>query len=126
MHVSPKIVFLLLVLLCLCYFLYSNIEYDTLKPVFLIISNSSSSVDFSKKRFDKFIFPLYNDACSGIGNQMFRIASLYGIGLYPNVKRTPGMTGTYICIRDYKKEFAEIFPNVMKLVEFDVSFISDS
>ncbi|KAE9547876.1 hypothetical protein FO519_008913 [Halicephalobus sp. NKZ332] len=51
--------------------------------------------------------------------QMFRIASLYGIGLFPNVNRTPGLNGPEDCVKGYVKEFSETFPNVIKLVEFD-------
>ena len=62
-------------------------------------------------------------SCSGLGNQMLRIATLYGMGLYPNVNRTPGIAERKECLVRYVKEFSEIFPNVVKLVEFVVSFI---
>ena len=54
---------------------------------------------------------------------MFRIAALYGIGAYLNVRRNPGITGSQNCLEKYRKEFTEAFPNVVKFVEFDVSFI---
>ncbi|KAE9546967.1 hypothetical protein FO519_009821 [Halicephalobus sp. NKZ332] len=91
---------------------------DNLKTVLTFITpNDSNVIDFSKKRFDRFIFSMGSGGCIGIGNQMFRIASLYGIGLFPNVNRTPGLNGG--CIKGYFKEFSETFPNVVKLVEFD-------
>ena len=90
---------------------------DLLKP-----SKDEIVIDFSKKRFDKFIFPL-RTGCSGIGNQMFRIAALYGIGLHPNINRSPGLSPEKRCMKNYIKEFSDTFPNVMKLVEFVVSSI---
>ena len=122
---SPRLLFLLLVLLFLCYIFYYNTEYDTFKAVSILISSSHpDTIDFSKRRFEKFIFSLGSGGCVGIGNQMFRIASLYGIGLYPNVNRTPGVNGPASCVRSYMKEFSEIFPNVVKLAEFDVMLIT--
>ncbi|KAE9547432.1 hypothetical protein FO519_009356, partial [Halicephalobus sp. NKZ332] len=71
------------------------------------------------RKFDRFIFPLTVGGCAGLGNQMFRIAALYGIGLYPNVNRTPGLSGSQRCLDKYFKEFSETFPNVVKLVKFE-------
>ena len=94
------------------------------EPISPVISQANfMTIDFSKKRFDKFIFPP-SAGCVGMGNQLFRIAALYGIGIHPSVNRTPGVSESEDCLANYIKEFSEIFPNVVKLVEFVVSLFN--
>ena len=108
------------ILFCLFYFNLNDKMSESI--LFLISPINSTAPDFSTKRFDKLIFPLHGD-CGGLGNQLYKIAILYAIGLHPNVRRTPGMNFYNSCSKKYIKEFSETFPNVMRLVEFDVRFI---
>ena len=98
----------------------SNTTFDPLPSLSALqISNIRN---FPLEKYDKYIFHAFLGACSGLGNQMFRIAALYGIGLYPNVRRTPGITEYKKCLAEYVMEFSETFPNVIGFVEFSVSF----
>ena len=113
---------ILLVAFILCHIFYirannhtSEFKYDPISQV------NSTANDFSE-RPDKFIFPP-NAGCVGLGNQMFRIAAVYGIGRSPNVNRIPAISEPKDCLVEYIKEFSGIFPNVVKLVKFIVSFI---
>ena len=95
----------------------NNINRLSFLPIY---SYNRDVRDFPRRTFDKFVFTLDAD-CSGLGNQMYKIASVYGIGLYPNVNRTPGLNLHKSCLKKYIEEFSETFPNVTKLVKFDVS-----
>ena len=123
-RISLKRIFLIISLFVLCCIFYFRKEDNVPEPV--IIPSSSqrpNRIDYPLREFDKYIFHAFIGACSGLGNQMFRIAALYGIGAYPNVNRTPGLIESRKCLVKYFKEFSETFPNAAKLVQFDVSFI---
>ena len=115
------LVFMGLFALC-CMFYFQKYDDTSTSIVITSPSYNRSVTDFPKKRFDKFIFHKMIGSCSGLGNQMLRIATLYGMGLYPNVNRTPGIAEPKNCLVKYVKEFSETFPNVVKLVEFAVGF----
>uniref|UniRef100_A0A7E4ZUP0 Alpha-(1,6)-fucosyltransferase n=1 Tax=Panagrellus redivivus TaxID=6233 RepID=A0A7E4ZUP0_PANRE len=65
-------------------------------------------------KFNKYVMPTYH-TCSGIGNQMFRVASLYGIGKH--LERSPAMDGRQVCQQKYMDEIKAIFPNFYNLVK---------
>uniref|UniRef100_A0A7E4URC5 O-fucosyltransferase family protein n=1 Tax=Panagrellus redivivus TaxID=6233 RepID=A0A7E4URC5_PANRE len=65
-------------------------------------------------KYDRYIMPTYR-TCSGIGNQMFRVAALYGIGKY--TQRTPAMDASQSCQQAYMSEIKSTFPRFYDLVK---------
>ena len=119
---SPKYLLLFLASLTLYCVFYLPSAHNFPKHAFIPTRLYNSNLIFSSKtRSDKFIFTLQAD-CPGLGNQLYRIASLYSIGLYPNVNRTPGLNVNKNCLENYTQEFTDTFPNAAKLVKFVVSF----
>uniref|UniRef100_A0A7E4UVL9 L-Fucosyltransferase n=1 Tax=Panagrellus redivivus TaxID=6233 RepID=A0A7E4UVL9_PANRE len=105
--------------------LISNLQSNVNTYTIPIVSNIENFVDSNVRlaKFDRFIMPTYG-ACSGIGNQMFRVASLYGIGKY--FRRTPALDGTKKCQRDYMKEIKTTFPNFFDLVSLEIPHPNDT
>ncbi|KAF7635960.1 hypothetical protein Mgra_00004680, partial [Meloidogyne graminicola] len=56
------------------------------------------------------------DSCGGLGNMMWRTASLYIIGKQLN--RTIYFDEKYKCFYEYKEEFRDIFVNNYKIFRF--------
>nr|CAD2168421.1 unnamed protein product [Meloidogyne enterolobii] len=56
------------------------------------------------------------DKCGGLGNMMWRTASLYVIGKQLN--RSIYFDGNYKCFYEYKEEFRDIFENNYKIFKF--------
>src|SRR3954466_2879774 len=59
-------------------------------------------------------------ACGGLGNMMWRFASLYGIGRH--LGRSPYFANAGLCYREHLTEFREVFDNFGDLLEFYVRF----
>ena len=57
---------------------------------------------------------------------MLRIAAMYGMGVYPNVKRSPGISFFDSCAKKYIEELDATFPNIMKISEVNVSYIKEN
>ena len=123
---SYKSTLILLGILALCCIIYlSKTSYLYEPTIISSFLQNKSKKNVTLKRFNKFIFPISN-RCSGLGNQMFRIAAMYGMGVYPNVKRSPGISFFNSCAEEYIEELSATFPNVVEISEIIVSSIEES
>ena len=123
---SYKHVFILLIIFISCCLLYFNMSDNSFESLLsLPVLQYRENTTLPLKKFDKFIF-LINNRCSGLGNQMLRIAAMYGMGVYPNVKRSPGISFFDSCAKKYIEELDATFPNIMKISEVNVSYIKEN
>ena len=119
---SFKQLLLLFAVFILCFLFYFYITNDVYSFALVpMLRNDLNLTDVSQNGSEKYIFSL-TTSCSGIGNQMYRIAALYALGRYSNINRTPGLNIRISCLETYFKEFSDVFPNVVKVVKFEVSF----
>ncbi|KAI6224182.1 hypothetical protein M3Y95_00855900 [Aphelenchoides besseyi] len=83
----------------------SSLPYHTQKPW------HESSFLHNWTHYDKFMLTdVGGGACGGVGNMIFRLASLYGIG--KQINRTACLQGS--CAQEYHIELYSMFPNLQK------------
>uniref|UniRef100_A0A7E4VAW3 L-Fucosyltransferase n=1 Tax=Panagrellus redivivus TaxID=6233 RepID=A0A7E4VAW3_PANRE len=75
--------------------------------------------DIPGKHFMKRFIQLHTSDAGGLGNQMYRIASLYGIGKMLN--RTPSLDSSSPHNHNLAIEFQTLFPNIFDVVAFNTA-----
>ncbi|KAI1695830.1 galactoside 2-alpha-L-fucosyltransferase [Ditylenchus destructor] len=95
--------------------MYSGAQMCTQILSTLVVPKKDDLQNASIPEYDKYVGSMVM-ACGGLGNMMWRFASLYGIGR--QLKRTPYIEESWQCMKDSHAEALEIFPEYGKRMRF--------